>query len=295
MWTAAAGAVAQAQNLDVIANNLANTDTPAFKKDVPTFREYLATVERNHDVVDIPRGPIKDKEFYPIDGRDQSQVLMDGTHASFKMGTLRVTQGQLDLALDGPGFLEIATPQGIRYTRQGSLKTNNEGRLVTSQGYPVLAGTVTPPPAPGANLATPPIETLPEIPNLTKSLGNQIPPELAPRYINLKDKGAHFAFTPSGEIYSGDVLVGKVAVVEFKDLSRLKKYGDQIFENTDANNRIAPQFTQVRQGVIETSNVSPIEEMTNLIKSNRLFEHDLKALKTYGEMMGREVNDIGKL
>ena len=98
MWTAAAGASAQSQNLDIIANNLANADTPAFKKDVPTFKEYLATVEREHEAADIPRGQIKDKDFYPLDGRDQSYVVMDGAHTSFRQGNLRVTQSQFDLA-----------------------------------------------------------------------------------------------------------------------------------------------------------------------------------------------------
>jgi flagellar basal-body rod protein FlgG len=51
----------------------------------------------------------------------------------------------------------------------------------------------------------------------------------------------------------------------------------------------------IRQGVLEGSNVNPIEEMTHLIKANRLFEEDLKAIKTYGELMGREANDVGKL
>src|SRR4051812_31287665 len=112
MWTAATGASAQANNLDLIANNLANADTPAFKKDTPTFKEYLANVEREHGAADIPRGPIKDKDFYPLDGRDQSYVVLDGTHTSFRQGNLRVTQSQFDVALDGPGFLEVSTPHG---------------------------------------------------------------------------------------------------------------------------------------------------------------------------------------
>ena len=104
MWTAAAGAAAQAQNLDTIANNLANSDTPAFKKDVPTFKEYLATVEREHHPEAIPRGAFKDKDFYPLDGRDQSYVVMDGTHTSFRQGNLKVTQGQLDVEWMALGF-----------------------------------------------------------------------------------------------------------------------------------------------------------------------------------------------
>jgi flagellar basal-body rod protein FlgG len=85
-------------------------------------------------------------------------------------------------------------------------------------------------------------------------------------------------------------------VVEFQDNNKLRKVGGNLFEAGDtANLSSNPQKTVVRQGVLETSNVNPIEEMTNLIKANRMFESDLKAMKTYGEMMGREANDIGKL
>jgi flagellar basal body rod protein FlgG len=92
-------------------------------------------------------------------------------------------------------------------------------------------------------------------------------------------------------------LLGKISVVEFNDLGKLRKRGAQLFDNRDPANikTDGKATTVVRQGVLETSNVNPIEEMTNLIKANRLFEHDLKAMKTYGELLGREANDIGKL
>jgi flagellar basal-body rod protein FlgF len=282
IWTASSGAMAQSQNLDVIANNLANADTPAFKKDVPTFKEYLATVERDHGPVDIPRGQIKDKDFYPLDGRDQSYVIIDGTQTSFGQGHLRVTHRELDVALEGPGFLEVSTPSGIRYTRQGSLKIGSDGRLLTGDGYPVLsqqpqglAGAVT---------------------------GATPQAEVATRMINLKDQGSHFSISGQGEIYSGDQLVARLNVVEFKDLRNLRKIGQQLFEfqaapdptGANASPGLATN-TIVRQGVLETSNVNPIEEMSQMIRANRLFEQDLKALKTYGEMMSKEVNDVGKL
>lgn len=273
MWTAAAGAVAQSQNLDAIANNLANADTPAFKKDMPTFKEYLAVVERQKDHVDIPRGPIKDKEFYPLDGRDQSHVVMDGTYTNFRQGNLRVTQAPFDVALDGPGFIEVSTPSGIRYTRQGSLKMAQDGRLVTNEGHPVLSSA--------------PQGVAPVQPGQTE--------EVASRYINLRDRGTHFVINGQGEIYAGDNLVAQMSVTEFTDTRKLRKQGGQLFENKDPGNKIPPEHTIVRQGVIETSNVNPIEEMTQMIKANRLFEQDLKALKTYGELLEKEANDIGKL
>jgi flagellar basal-body rod protein FlgG len=139
IWTSVSGAASQAQAVDIISNNLANADTPAFKKDAAEFKEYLSVKERENGVQDIPRGPIKDKEFYPLDGRDQSFVIVDGTFTNFKQGNLRVTNSPLDVAMDGPGFLEVSTPNGVRYTRQGSLKLAMDGRLVTNEGYPVLS------------------------------------------------------------------------------------------------------------------------------------------------------------
>lgn len=276
MWTAAAGAAVQAQNLDVIANNLANSDTPSFKKDIPTFKEYLATVEREHEAMDIPRGHIKDKDFYPLDGRDESYVIMDGTTTNYSQGGLRVTQRQLDLALDGPGLLEVSTPMGIRYTRDGALKVAADGKLVNSDGFPVLSASTAAGAAPAA------------------------------REINLRDKGAHFQINAAGEIYSEDNLIARLSVLEAQEPKHLKKAGGQLYllsepppvpfaPPTPGAGMIQASRTLVRQGVLETSNVNPIEEMTNMIKANRLFEHDLKSLKTYGEMMGKEVNEVGKL
>jgi flagellar basal body rod protein FlgG len=118
----------------------------------------------------------------------------------------------------------------------------------------------------------------------------------AARFINLRDRGKHLTITAAGEIYSGEDLVARLSVVEFQDRDKLRKAGGSLFESPDP--AVVPggaKRTVVRQGVLETSNVNPVEEMTNLIKANRLFEHDMKALKTYGELMGREANDIGKL
>ena len=263
--------MAQAQNVDIIANNLANSDTLGFKKDAPTFKEYLSAVESEKGGAEVPRGSFKDKDFFPLDGRDQSFVVLDGTFTNFKQGALRVTQNPLDIALDGPGFLEVSTPSGVRYTRQGSLKVAMDGRLVTTDGNPVLA---------------------------SKPGGLAAPGELADaaRFVNLRDRGTHFSISSSGELYAGDQLIAKLSVVEFQDVNKLRKTGGSLFESQPNSTLVTgPVRTQVRQGVLETSNVNPIEEMTNLIRANRIYESGLKAMKTYGEIMQRESNDIGKL
>lgn len=273
MWTAAAGAAVQSQNLDIIANNLANADTNAFKKDLPTFKEYLVAAEKGGAPKDIPRGPIKDQDIYPPSGKDQAYVVMDGTHTSHAQGHLRVTHSPLDVALDGPGMLEVNTPAGIRYTRDGALRIASDGRLVTREGFPVLAeSTLAANPAvAGAGAGT------------------------AARFINLKDVGPQVSINEKGEIFSGEDQIAKLSVVEVANLNTLKKTAGQLFEAGRTTVINPSSQTSVRQGVLETSNVNPIEEMTNMIKSNRLFEHDLKALKTYGELMAKEVNEVGKL
>ena len=167
-----------------------------------------------------------------------------------------------------------------------------DGRLVTNEGYPVLSA------QPGGLAAALPGS------NLQPSQGGQptqggvaagVGAE-AGRFINLRDKTPHININETGEIYAGDERVAQLNVVEFGDQRMLRKIGGSLYENKDPQNTMSQgKGTIVRQGVIETSNVNPIEEMTRLIQANRLFEHDLKAMKTYGELMGREANDIGKL
>jgi flagellar basal-body rod protein FlgG len=129
---------------------------------------------------------------------------------------------------------------------------------------------------------------------LTPPSGQGLSPELQARTINLRDLGTNISISQQGEIYAGEDLVGKLSVVEFSNPNKLRKVGSSLYENKDTVGGQPSVKTIVRQGVIETSNVSPIEEMTNLIKANRMFEQDLKAMKVYNEMLGREVNDIGK-
>jgi len=293
LWTSVSGASAKQAVLDSVANNLANQDTLGFKKDAPTFKEYLSSVERVPAALEPPRGPIQDKEFYPLDGRDSSHVVVDATYTNFRQGGLKVTRNALDVALEGPGFLEVSTPNGIRYTRQGSLKLAMDGQLVNTQGYPVLAA------QPGGLAAALPAATVQPSQGGLETQGRvtaEPGPEVQARFINLADQRGRMSVNEKGEIYAGDQLIAQLSVVEFQDPQQLKKHGGTLFEN-ERGLAIAKdaQTTAVRQGMLEGSNVNPVEEMTNMIRASRMFEQDMKALKTYGEMMGREANDIGNL
>src|SRR4051812_8575288 len=103
LWPAVSGAMARDHQVEVIANNLANVNTDGFKRDDVSFKQYLAKDEKMDDVtMDIPRGPIKDKDIYPLDGHDQAFVIVDGTHTKFSQGAMKVTDNPLDVALNGP-------------------------------------------------------------------------------------------------------------------------------------------------------------------------------------------------
>ena len=270
LWPAVSGAMARDAQIEVISNNLANVNTNGFKRDDVSFKEYLSKKENmNVEGEEIPRSPIKDKDLYRLDGRDQSFVVVNGTHTKFSTGSFKVTDNPLDIALEGPGFFEISTPNGVRYTKAGSFKIAADGKIVTSEGHPLLAS--------GGE--------------------GQLNAPAAGREISIADHEGALHVNDHGDVYVGEDKIAELGIVEFGDLNQIRKIGGSNFENKNptANPPLAATKTVPKQGLIETSNVNPVQEISNLIRANRMFEQDLKAMKTVNEMMSKEVNEIGKL
>lgn len=123
MYASVSGSLAAMHRLDMISNNLANVNTPGFKKDKMSFEGMLAGPVNPPAV---PQGktadPILQKENYYID---------------YSAGPISQSGNPLDLALDGDGFFAVTTPEGTAYTRQGNFRTSADGTLVTVDGYPV--------------------------------------------------------------------------------------------------------------------------------------------------------------
>ena len=290
IWTAVSGAKARINTIDSVSNNLANVNTDGFKKDRQTFKEYLTVLERDPNHTEIPRGPITDKEFYPLDGRDQSFVMNDGTYTDFRQGNLKVTKSPLDLAIEGPGFLEVDTPNGVRLTRQGSLKVNANGQLVTSQGAPVLASQA------GGLATAQPAAVVQSGQGGQLTQGGVAIGQNSARIIQLPEVKSNVFINQKGEIYMGDQYVATLSVVEPEDPTQLHKEGAGLFVNRNPNNVIVTSPNSIiHQGMIETSNVNPVEEMTKLIQAHRGYEADLKAIRTYDSLMDKVSNDLGKL
>jgi len=124
MYAASAGAFKNQQRLDVLSNNLANINTPGFKQDKLVFRVPVGAEKEGDSHTDHLQGP--------------SAAMARGAWTDFSQGVLRHTGNSLDLALDGKGFFCIQTPEGTRYTRNGSFTINGDGVLATKDGLPVL-------------------------------------------------------------------------------------------------------------------------------------------------------------
>lgn len=273
LWVSVSGAIAQQREVDTVANNIANAATPGFKRDQLVFKEHLSAFEKGAEVINLPRKEWSPEDFYHSYGSQRGYVKVDGKYTDFEQGQLSPTGNPFDLALNGKGFFEILTPNGVRYTRKGTFTMNPDGLLVNEKGYPVLSGLPMTEEKDGEAEAAP----LPQ------------PEE---RLIKL-DGTSKFSINLQGEIYQNGLSVGNLAVVEFKDPHALKKEGNSSFINQHSGNFIQASAT-VHQGFVEESNVNAVSEMTRLIKANRQFESIQQAIKAYDQISEKGTNEIAK-
>ncbi len=312
IWTSVSGAMAQSQNVDTIANNIANANTSGFKKDTVAFKEYLTAYEKTPDpAIDIPRTKFKDQDFYHHDGKEHAMVNVDRVVTDHSQGSFKTTNAPFDLAVDGPGFFAVKTPQGVKYTRSGDFKIDGTGKLVTADGLPILAIGGEAAPAEGQQPAgsqpdatrnpasVNPFLVSAELLNTKPDPNNPNAPKSPLVDINLADAlnaGQKITITTTGEVFAGTEQVAKLAVAEFTNPSSLKKLSSQMFENVDQANvpKVADK-SNIRQGYLEMSNVNTVSELMELLKANRMFESNMRAIRAYSEMSAKEANEVGKL
>ena len=128
LYSAASGMLAEAERTNVISNNLANANTAGFKKDTAVTKDFASIlITRVNDGTDAP-----------VIGSMGTGVMVDEVATSYTGGTIRNTGNDFDLAIEGKGFFTVETPQGVRYTRNGTFAKSTQGELVTSDGYRVV-------------------------------------------------------------------------------------------------------------------------------------------------------------
>lgn len=274
IWVSVSGALAQQRSVETIANNVANANTPGFKKDQLVFKEYLTALDKGIDDIDLPNKEWKPKDFYKTYGAQNAHVKVDGSYTNFQQGQLTPTGNPLDIALRGKGFFEVLTPNGVRYTRRGLFTISTEGNLVTDQGNIVLA------------------KLDRESQKVQGGTGDS--PLTQPEQRKITLSNAPITISMNGEIYQQGKKIGDLSIVEFKDRNALKKEGNSLFINPHQENLLSDVQTTVSQGFIEESNVNAVSEMSALIKANRHFESIQKAMKAYDNITGKSVNEISR-
>lgn len=204
--------VALWENMNIIANNVANISTPGFRGQNMLFEEYVFDAGSKQ--------------------RDVSLVNDYGQYQITDPGPMKDTGGQLDVALIGPGFLGIQTPEGVQYTRAGNFAMSADGTLVNARGMPVAGD--------GGGPIT-------------------IPADASNVYIDR-----------TGAVSTDEGQVGQLMIAEFENYQMLDPAGNGLYR-TDAA-PIPAQGTSVVQGKLEGSNVQPVVEMTRMISVHREYE-----------------------
>lgn len=250
LWIAKTGLDAQQTRMDVISNNLANANTTGFKSSRASFQDLMYQNRAQ------PGAQTTEQTLSPTGLMLGTGVRVVGTEKLFTQGELSQTGNSLDVAIQGRGFLQVSMPDGtIAYTRDGSLHTDANGQLVTADGYALDPGITLPP----------------NVQSITIGADGTV------------------SATTSGSAAS--VQVGTLQLADFVNPAGLQPKGNNLYMETASSG--APQTGQpglngmgtLMQGALESSNVNVVEEMVNMIETQRTYEMNSKAISSTDQML----------
>ncbi len=250
LYTASTGMNAQDLNVSVIANNLANVNTAGFKRSRPDFQDLVYQNLRLVGTLNVTGNQV------PTGAQLGLGVTPAAIQKIFVQGDFAQTQNPLDMAIEGKGFFQITLPNGtIGYSRAGTFKVDQAGQIVTSDG-----------------LLLQPAVTIPQ---------NAINVSIDPSgQVSVSQPGA-----------TAPAVVGTIQTATFQNPAGLESIGSNIFIQTGAsgapivgNPGIDDRGT-LRQGFLELSNVSVVEEMVSLITAQRAYEVNSRTVQTADEML----------
>jgi len=258
-YSAAAGMVAQFNRLDTISNNLANVNTVGFKEDNSVIGDFMRIYKEARDTLPNANNSEDAASFINRTMTRAPQVV--DAYTDHSVGVMQKSSNPLDFALSNEGlFFAVKTPDGIRLTRDGTFTKNEEGVLVTKDGY----------------------EVLPD--DYFKSGGN-ISFATEDSVIEADKNGQLFTNVPGSLSLAQNK---KLFIANPQNLSLLQKEGDNLYKVDDIENLAAVGSSgAVLQGFTEKSNVNAVKMMTSLIETNRL-------VGMYQKAMDTQMNDMNK-
>jgi len=258
LWVSKTGLSAQDTNMSTISNNLANVNTTGFKRDRAVFQDLLYQVNRQ------PGGLNTQNTELPSGLQLGTGVRVVGTAKQFTQGNLQITEQPLDMAVNGRGFMQVQMPDGqTAYTRDGQFQLNSDGDVVNPSGY-----------------ALEPNINIPE--NATN--------------VTIGRDGTVTAVTDD---QAAPINLGQITLVDFINPQGLQAIGNNLFKETNASGDptegeagLAGLGT-LEQGSIESSNVEVVEELVNMITTQRAYEMNSKVVSTVDQMLQFITNNIG--
>jgi flagellar basal-body rod protein FlgG len=250
LFTSASGMMAQQLNLDVIANNLANVNTTGFKRSTAHFQDLL------YQNLKTPGAQSGNGGQIPMGSQVGLGVGGGVTSQLFSQGTVQPTGRDFDLAIEGDGFMKVLLPDGsTAYTRDGALTQDGQGRLVTTDGYPIQ----------------------PEI---------LIPQDRTSLTIA---KDGTVSVTRAGQ--TNTEQIGKIQLSRFTNPNGLVNSGGNLYKPTPASGDATDGepgqngLGMIAHKSIESANVEVVEEMIRMITIQRAYETNSKAVQTADEML----------
>lgn len=250
LWIAKTGLDAQQTQMDTIANNLANVSTNGFKRSRAVFEDLLYQTLRQ------PGAQSSQQTQIPSGLQIGTGVRPVAAERIFTQGNLQQTGNQLDVAIQGNGFFQVLMPDGTTsYTRDGSFQQNAQGQLVTSSGFPIQPALTIPPNA------------------LTVTISQD-------GVVSITQPGV-----------AAPVQIGSLQLATFINPAGLMGQGQNLYQETGSSG--APSTTvpgingsgTLNQNYVETSNVNVVEEMVNMIATQRAYEINSKAITASDQML----------
>ena len=257
LWVAKTGLDAQQTRMSIISNNLANVNTTGFKRDRGVFQDLLY-----QNVTQVGSQTTQNTQS-PSGFQLGAGVRVVATEKIHSQGNIVQTENSLDVAVSGRGFFQILLPNGnINYTRDGTFQMDSNGQLVTSNGYS--------------------LEPAITIPNDAIS-------------VTIGKDGTVSVLQPGSATPS---QVGQILLADFINPTGLEPIGDNLFRESLASGTPTTdvpgqnQFGTLIQGSLETSNVNVVEELVNMIETQRAYEMNSKAISTTDEMLQFASNNL---
>jgi flagellar basal-body rod protein FlgG len=250
LYIAATGMNAQQAQMDTISNNLANVSTNGFKGSRAVFEDLL------YQTIRQPGANSTQQTELPSGSQLGTGVQQVATERLYTQGNLQQTGNSKDVAINGQGFFQVQMPDGTTaYTRDGSFQTNSQGQLVTSSGYQVL-----------------PAITIPQ--NATS--------------LTIGSDGV-VSVTTAGS--TATTQIGSLQIATFINPTGLDAKGENLFQETTSSgtpNVATPGLNgagTLNQGYVEASNVNVVQELVNMIQTQRAYEINSKAVTTSDQML----------